>query len=153
VSARPSSFPPPFDPSEFVAEPTGPPDERIEVGVLVVGAGPAGLATAIRLAQLLDENPAAKERLGDIPIAVVEKGKSVGAHLLSGAVVNPRSLRLLFPGLHSDDMPFHGEVEHEGVYYLTPNHAIRIPAPPTMWNHGNFVASLSQLVRLMSVLY
>ena len=143
--ARPADFPPPFDPAEFVAEPTDPPDERIEVGALVVGAGPAGLAAAIRLGQLLEKSPDLRDRLGDVPVAVVEKGKAPGAHLLSGAVVNPRALRQLFPGMHSEDMPFFGPVVREGLYYLTPKRAVRIPAPPTMWNHGNFVASVCEL--------
>jgi electron-transferring-flavoprotein dehydrogenase len=145
LTARPADFPPPFDPAEFVAEPTDPPDERIEVGALIVGAGPAGLAAAIRLGQLLEERPDLRERLGEVPVAVVEKGKAPGAHLLSGAVVNPRALRQLFPGMHSEDMPFFGPVVHEGLYYLTPKRAVRIPAPPTMWNHGNYVGSVSEL--------
>jgi electron-transferring-flavoprotein dehydrogenase len=142
---RPADFPPPFDPGEFVTEPTDPPDERIEVGALVVGAGPAGLAAAIRLGQLLEERPEVRDRLGDVPVAVVEKGKAPGAQLLSGAVVNPRALRQLFPGMHSEDMPFFGPVVREGLYFLTPKRAVRIPAPPTMWNHGNFVASICEL--------
>ena len=74
MSTRASDYPPPFAPSEFVAEPTDPVDERIEVGILIVGAGPAGLACAIRLGQLLEEHPEVAERLGDVPVAVVEKG-------------------------------------------------------------------------------
>lgn len=145
MSARPSDFKPPFDPARFVAEPTDPSDERIDVGALVVGAGPAGLAAAIRLAQLLDERPKLKERLGEVPVAVVEKGKAPGAHLLSGAVVNPRAFRQLFPGMPAEDMPFIAPVEREGVYYLTRKRAQRIPAPPTMWNHGNHLASVGEL--------
>jgi electron-transferring-flavoprotein dehydrogenase len=72
VSPRPLDFPPPFDPSEAIAVPTDPPDERIQVGVCVVGAGPAGLACAIRLGQLLEESPETAERLGEVPVAVVE---------------------------------------------------------------------------------
>ena len=98
MTSRASDYPPPFDASEFVAEPTDPVDERIEVGILVVGAGPAGLACAIRLGQLLEEAPEIAERLGEVPVAVLEKGKQPGSHLLSGAVVNPRSLRTLFKG-------------------------------------------------------
>jgi electron-transferring-flavoprotein dehydrogenase len=143
--ARPADFPPPFDPAEFVAEPTDPPEERIEVGALVVGAGPAGLGAAIRLGQLLEERPDLRDRLGEAPVAVVEKGKGPGAHLLSGAVVNPRALRQLFPRMHTEDMPFFGPVVREGLYYLTPKRAVRIPAPPTMWNHGNYVASVCEL--------
>ena len=116
---RPADFPPPFDPNEFIAEPTDPADERIDVGILIVGGGPAGLAAAIRAAQLLEERPELAERLGDVPIAVVEKGKAPGAHLLSGAVVNPRAFRKLFPGMLTEDMPFIAPVEREGVYYLT----------------------------------
>lgn len=145
MSVRPSDFPPPFDPAEFVAEPTDPPGERIDVGVLIVGAGPAGLAAAVRLGQLLEESPAIAERLGEIPVAVVEKGRAPGAHLLSGAVVNPRAFRQLFPGMHSEDMPFRARVGREGLYFLTPKRALRVPAPPTMWNHGNYVASISEI--------
>ena len=93
LMARPSNFPPPFSARDFVAEPTDPADERIEVGVLVVGAGPAGLACAIRLGQLLEEHPEVAERLGDVPVAVLEKGKQPGSHLLSGAVVDPARCR------------------------------------------------------------
>ena len=66
--------------------------------MLIVGAGPAGLACAIRLGQLLEEAPDVAERLGDVPVAVLEKGKQPGSHLLSGAVVNPSALRTLFRG-------------------------------------------------------
>src|SRR4029079_997099 len=90
--------------------------------------------------------PEVAERLGDVPFAVLEKGKQVGAHLLSGAVVNPRSLRTLFrERKRVAEMPFYGEVKLESVYYLTRHQAMRIPAPPTMKNHHNQVASLSRL--------
>jgi electron-transferring-flavoprotein dehydrogenase len=146
--ARPADFAPPFDPREYVAPPTDPPEERIDVGVLIVGAGPAGLACAIRLGQLLDETPETAERLGEVPVAVLEKGKGVGAHVLSGAVVNPRALRRLFRDrARVEDMPFYGRVDHESVYFLTRSSALRIPTPPTMKNDGNYVASLSQLTR------
>jgi electron-transferring-flavoprotein dehydrogenase len=145
---RPSDYPPPFSADEFVA-PLGEPE--IEVGVLIVGAGPAGLACAIRLGQLLETEPELAERLGDVPVAVLEKGKQPGSHLLSGAVVNPRSLRTLFGGrVRTGEMPFYGRVEQEAVYFLTPGRAMRIPTPPTMRNHGNYVASLSQLARWLA---
>jgi electron-transferring-flavoprotein dehydrogenase len=150
MSARPADFPPPFDAEEFIAEAADPADERVDVGALVVGAGPAGLSAAIRLAQLMQERPELGERLGDVPIAVVEKGKAPGAHLLSGAVVNPRAFRQLFPGMHSEDMPFRSRVEREGLYFLTSNRALRLPAPPTMWNHGNYVASLAEIGRWLA---
>jgi len=142
---KPSDYPPPFDPNEFVAAPGEP---EIEVGVLIVGAGPAGLACAIRLGQLLEGAPQIAERLGEVPIAVLEKGKQLGSHLLSGAVVNPVSLRRLFKDrVKTSEMPFAGRVEHESVYFLTPRRALRIPAPPTMRNGGNYVTSLAQLGR------
>jgi electron-transferring-flavoprotein dehydrogenase len=148
---KPSSFGPPFDGREFIAPPTDPRDERIEVGVLVVGAGPAGLACAIRLGQLLAESPETASRLGEAPVAVLEKGKQPGSHLLSGAVVNPRALRRLFRGgKRIEDMPFYGPVEDEAVYMLTRRRAVRIPAPPTMRNEGNYVASLSRLGRWLA---
>jgi electron-transferring-flavoprotein dehydrogenase len=150
VTARPADFPPPFDWRDFVAEPTDPSDERIDVGVLIVGAGPAGLAAAIRLGQLLEGRPDLGERLGDVPVAVVEKGKAPGAHLLSGAVVNPRAFRELFPGIHTEELPFRGPVVREGVYFLTSKRHVRIPAPPTMWNHGHHVASISELGRWLA---
>jgi electron-transferring-flavoprotein dehydrogenase len=148
---RPADFPPPFDSREYVAEPSDPPEERIEVGVLIVGAGPAGLACAIRLGQLLEDDTATRERLGDVPVAVLEKGKQPGSHLLSGAVVNPRSLRRLFQERRRvADMPFYGAVEGEAVFYLTKGGALRIPAPPTMHNHHNYLASVSQLGRWLA---
>jgi electron-transferring-flavoprotein dehydrogenase len=148
---KPADFPPPFDPAEAIAPPTDPEDERIEVGVAIVGAGPAGLACAIRLGQLLEAAPAVAERLGEVPVAVIEKGKQPGSHLLSGAVVNPRSLQRLFAGRKRlDEMPFYGPVEQESVYFLTRRRAMRIPTPPTMRNHGNRVASLAALGRWLA---
>ena len=149
--ARPADYPPPYSPADAIAEPTDSPDERIDVGALIVGAGPAGLACAIRLGQLVEESPTLAERLGEVPVAVLDKGVKPGAHLLSGAVVNPVSLRSLFAGRRgTDDMPFFGRVEGESVYMLTERRAWRIPAPPTMRNHGNYVASISQLGRWLA---
>jgi electron-transferring-flavoprotein dehydrogenase len=145
---KPADYPPPFQANEFVVAPG---EAEIEVGVLIVGAGPAGLACAIRLGQLLENAPELAERLGDVPVAVLEKGKQPGSHLLSGAVVNPRSLQRLFKDrVPTREMPFYGRVERESVYFLTPKRALRIPAPPTMRNHGNYVASLAQLGRWLS---
>src|SRR2546427_4991761 len=145
---RPSDFPPPFDSAEARAPSTDPEDERIEVGVCIVVAGPAGLACAIRLGQLLESSPAVAERLGEVPVAVIDKGSKPGAHLLSGAVVNPVALHRLFGARKRiKDIPFYGHVFGESVYYLTARNAFRIPTPPTMRNHGNLVASLSQLGR------
>ena len=145
---KPSDYPPPFESGEFVVAPG---EAEIEVGVLIVGAGPAGLACAIRLGQLLEGAPELADRLGDVPVAVLEKGRQPGSHLLSGAVVNPRSLRRLFDGRYrAAELPFYGRVEHESVYFLTPQRSLRIPTPPTMKNGGNYVASLSQLGRWLA---
>jgi electron-transferring-flavoprotein dehydrogenase len=149
--ARPIDFAPAFGPTDAVGAPTDPRDERIEVGVLIVGAGPGGLACAIRLGQLLEEHPEVRERLGDVPIAVLEKGKQPGSHLLSGAVMNPGPLRALFKGrLTSADFPTYGDVPGEAVYVLTRRSALRIPPPPTMRNHGNVIVSLSALGRFLA---
>src|SRR3954449_4304785 len=148
---KPADFPPPFALSEAIAPPTDSADERIEVGVAIVGAGPAGLACAIRHGQLLDGAPAVAERLGEVPVAVIEKGKQPGSHLLSGAVVNPRALQRLFAGSKRlDELPLYPAVEQESVYFLTRHRAVRIPTPPTMKNHGNRVASLSELGRWLA---
>ena len=147
----PAAFPPPFRANEYVVSPTDPADERVEVGVLVVGAGPAGLACAIRLGQLLESAPAIRERLGEVPVAVLDKGKAPGSHLLSGAVVNPRALRRLYKGRKRiEAMPFYGPVDQESVYMLTPRRSVRLPTPPTMRNHGNYIASLSRLGRWLA---
>jgi electron-transferring-flavoprotein dehydrogenase len=148
---RASDYPPQFDPGEFVIRPTDPADTRIEVGVLVVGAGPAGLACAVRFGQLLQEDPETAERLGDVPLAVIEKGKQPGSHLLSGVIINPVSLHRLFgEGPHVEDLPTYGAVNKEAVYVLSRQKGLRIPTPPTMRNHGNVVASLAQVGRWMA---
>jgi electron-transferring-flavoprotein dehydrogenase len=146
VKVRPSDFPPPWSAGEAFRPPTDPVDERIDVGFLIVGAGPAGLAAAIRLGQLIEEDPETAERLGDVPVAVLEKGKAPGSHLLSGAVVNPRGLQRLFRGRKRlDELPFYGAVEAESVLFMTRRHAYRIPTPPTMVNDRNQIASLARL--------
>lgn len=149
--ARPSDFPPAFGAIDAIGAPTDPPEERIEVGVLIVGGGPGGLACAIRLGQLLEEHPEVRERLGEVPVALLEKGKQPGSHLLSGAVMDPRPLRELFRGrLKLSDMPTYGEVPGEAVYVLTRRAALRIPPPPTMRNHGNVIVSVSELGRFLA---
>ena len=149
---RASDYPPPFSSAEVIAAPTDAPDERIDVGVLIVGGGPAGLACAIRLGQLLEGDPATAERLGEVPVALVDKGKQPGSHLLSGAVMNPRAVRRLFQGRPEQlaGVPTYGDVPGEGVYLLTRKRALRIPPPPTLRNHGNWIVSISQMCRYLA---
>lgn len=149
--ATPASYPPPVAPDEFVVAPSAPEDERLEVGVLFVGGGPAGLAGAIRLAQLVNEREDLQEQLGEVPIAVVDKGATPGAHQLSGAVVVPDALQELFPDTPIEQMGgYQQPVEGEGVYLMTKRKALRLPTPPPFRNHGNHVFSLSQLTRWMT---
>jgi electron-transferring-flavoprotein dehydrogenase len=150
LSTAPVEFPPPVDSAkEFVGAPTDPEDERIEVGVVIVGGGPAGLACAIRLTQLLAEDEAMLESLGEVPVALVEKGKTTGSHLLSGAMMNPSAMKKLFPDLPEEDWPTFGAVGKDAVYLL-PNGKRSIPlkpTPPPFRNHGNHVISIAQLGR------
>src|SRR5919199_595727 len=137
-------------PEEFVTAPTDPEDERIEVGVVIVGGGPAGLACAIRLTQLLEEEPALAESLGEVPVALVEKGKTTGSHLLSGAMMEPSAMRKLFPDLDESDWPTFGSVDKDTVYFMTKRTAIPLkPTPPPFRNHGNHVTSIAQLGRFL----
>ncbi len=148
---RPADYPPPFRSDDFVDQPSGAVEDQIDVGVAIVGAGPAGLACAIRLGQLLEEHPDVAEQLGEVPVALVEKGKQAGSQLLSGAVVNPRSLQTLFGDrVPLEQIPSFGSVPGELVYVLTRQKALRIPTPPTMRNHGNLIVSLSQLGRWLA---
>src|ERR671932_343765 len=118
-------------PEEFVTGPTDPEDERIEVGVVIVGGGPAGLACAIRLTQLLEEEPALAESLGEVPVALVEKGKTTGSHLMSGAMMDPSAMQKLFPDLPESEWPTYGTVGKDSVYFMTRRTAIPLkPTPP-----------------------
>src|SRR5437763_602586 len=139
---RPATYQPPL-PLDRLLVPVGTPGagDRMELDVVIVGAGPAGLATAIELAQL------AKRDGTELNIGVLEKAGALGEHCLSGAVVNPRAFRELFPGLHDSDFPFRAPVGGEAVYLLTANRRLRLPTPPTMRNKGNYVASLCEIVR------
>ncbi|HKV74223.1 MAG TPA: electron-transfer flavoprotein:ubiquinone oxidoreductase [Gemmatimonadales bacterium] len=121
--------------------------EAIEMDVLFVGAGPAGLAGAIELARLVKKAQAAGESVPDLNIGVLEKAGSLGEHNLSGAVVNPRAFRELFPDLKDADFPFRQPVPAEAVYFMTSGGSIRLPTPPTMHNSGYYTASLCEIVR------
>src|SRR5204863_937834 len=149
----PAKYPPPVDSQkEFIKREVDSEDDRIEVGVAIVGGGTAGLATSNRLLQLLGDDRTTMERLGDVPVAVIEKAKTCGGHNLSGAVMRPGPLRELFPELSRDDWRKErfafGEVTKEAVYMLpSAKTKLRIPTPPPFKNHGNEVVSVSALAR------
>ena len=138
----PASYQPQL-PTDQLILPSGTPGagDQMELDVLIVGAGPAGLACAIELARL------AKRDGVEWNIGVLEKAAALGEHSLSGAVVNPRAFRELFPDLQDSDFPFRGPVTKEAVYLLTAGGRVRLPTPPTMRNHGNYIASLCEIVR------
>src|ERR1700748_3662456 len=120
----PSEFPPPVDSvKEFVKRGLDDEEELIEGGVAIVGGGTAGLACANRLLQLLGDDEALTERLGEVPVAVIEKAKTCGGHNLSGAVMRPGPLQELFPEMSREDWRKErfefGEVTKEAVYLLT----------------------------------
>jgi electron-transferring-flavoprotein dehydrogenase len=127
------------------AEPPG--AEAIEMDVVFVGAGPAGLAGAIELARLVRKSNEDGSGLGEVNIAVLEKSASLGEHTLSGAVVNPRAFRELFPDLSDSDFPFRSAVERERVLFLRPGSSVSLVTPPTMHNRGYYVASICEIVR------
>jgi len=151
----PAEFPPPVEPrEEFVKRSLDGEDERIEIGVAIVGGGTAGLACANRLLQLLADDPEMMEKLGEVPVAVIEKAKTCGGHNLSGAVMRPGPLQELFPEMSREQWRQEGfafgEVEKEAIYVLpSAKTKIRIPPPPPQRNHGNEVISVSALCRYM----
>jgi len=147
----PIEYPPPVDPAaEFLGAPVDPEDERIEVGVAIVGGGQAGMACALRLLQLLEDDPALAESLGEVPVAVIEKGRTPGAHQLSGGVMNPAPIRALCGA--DDTWPTFGEVRSETVYFMAGRRrAIPLkPTPPPFRNHGNHVVSVAELNRWLA---
>jgi electron-transferring-flavoprotein dehydrogenase len=151
----PSEYPPPVDSvKEFIKRELDSEDERIDVGVAIVGGGTAGLATSNRLLQLLADDPETMERLGEVPVAVIEKAKTCGGHNLSGAVMRPAPLQELFPEMTREDWRKEkfafGEVTKESIYAL-PNSKMKLPVPifaaPNFKNHGNEVISVAALAR------
>lgn len=118
--------------------------ESMEFDVVIVGAGPSGLAASIRLAQL------ATEKGSSLNICVIDKADEVGAHILSGAVLEPRALNELIPNWQEQNPPLHTPVTHDQFLFLTKNKSWHLPVPPQMRNHGNFIISLGQFCRFLA---
>jgi electron-transferring-flavoprotein dehydrogenase len=117
--------------------------EAMEFDVVIVGAGPAGLAAAIKLKQLS----------ADINVVVVEKGSEVGAHILSGAVIDPIGLNRLLPGWEGEESPIQTKVTDDRFYYMSESGSLRLPnfmMPPLMNNHGNYIVSLGSVCRWLA---
>ena len=115
--------------------------EAMDFDLVIVGAGPAGLSAAIRFRQLCQQHGK------DFSVCVVEKGAEIGAHSLSGAVLEPRTLNELIPDWEEKGAPLDTAVTNDDFLYLTPNKAFRLPTPRPMHNHGNYIISLGLFTR------
>ena len=118
--------------------------DRLHFDVVIVGAGPAGLSSAIRLKQL------AEQENKELSICVLEKGSQVGAHILSGAVMDSKALEELLPNWRYENSPIQTQVTEEIFYLLTPNRALSLPVPPSLHNHGHYIVSLGVVCRWLS---
>jgi electron-transferring-flavoprotein dehydrogenase len=118
--------------------------EVMEFDVLIIGAGPSGLSAAIKLAQL------AEAKNSPLNICVMEKGSEVGAHILSGNVFEPHALNELIPDWKEKGAPLNTEAKADNFVFLTKNKHFRLPTPPQMNNHGNYIISLGNLCRWLA---
>lgn len=124
--------------------------EQVPMDVVFVGGGPAGLSGAIELAQLVKKGREdGSHNMGDIEIGVLEKAENLGGHNLSGAIINPIAFQNLFHNEPIENFPFRQKVPSDKTYFLTSKGKFRVPTPPSMYNKGNYIASICEVVRWM----